>query len=143
MNLGTTGAILSFAIEREAKIGAFYGKYSSEISSSNLMEAFDLLKKEQQKRDRLLNRFRRENVTEMILEPIHDFESAPFELEITVQDSLDDFSLQANAIRIEESSHSFFLKASEKTTFLPEVSDEFKRLSHKAEKHISLLKSIS
>ncbi|MHA3964450.1 MAG: ferritin family protein [Candidatus Thorarchaeota archaeon SMTZ1-45] len=143
MNLGTTGAIFTFALEREAKIGSFYSKYTELISNSSLRDAFELLMKEHEKRTRLLNRFRRENVTEMILEPIHDFDSEPFDIEITTPDTPDDSSLQENAIRIEESSQSFFMKASEKTTFLPEVSDEFKRLSTKAEKHISLLKSIS
>lgn len=143
MNLGTTGAIFTFALEREAKIGSFYSKYSVLISNSSLRDAFEILMKEHQKRDRLLNRFRRENVTEMILEPIHDFDSEPFDFEITAGDSPDDSSLQENAIRIEENSQSFFLKASEKTTFLPEVSDEFKRLSNKSEKQVSLLKSIS
>jgi len=143
MNLGTTGAIFTFAIEREAKIGSFYSKYTVLVNNSSLRDAFELLMKEHQKRDRLLNRFRRENVTEMILEPIHDFDSEPFDFEITAGDSPDDSSLHENAIRIEANSQSFFLKASEKTTFLPEVSDEFKRLSSKSEKHVSLLKSIS
>ena len=143
MNLGTTGAIFSFALKREAEIGVFYSTYLSIIDSSKLRDAFVLLKKEQQKRERLLNRFRRENVTEMILEPIHDFESESFELTTTIQESLDDSILHEHAIKVEENSHSFFLKASEKTTFLPEVSDEFKRLSNKAEKNISMLKSIS
>ncbi|MBY8998303.1 MAG: hypothetical protein KGD60_11275 [Candidatus Thorarchaeota archaeon] len=143
MDLGTTGAILSFALTREAEIGAFYEKYTSLIGSSSLTEAFELLQKTQRKRERMLSRFRRENVTEMILEPIHGFASEAFELAISSEDSPDDSFLLGNAIKIEESSCSFFLKASEKTTFLPEVSDEFKRLSDKAESNIAILKSIS
>ncbi len=143
MDLGTTGAILSFALKREAEIGPFYKKGASLTDSSSLRETLELLQKAQRKRERLLSRFRRENVTEMILEPIHGFESEAFELTISIEDSPDDSSLLANAIKIEESSCSFFLKASEKTTFLPEVSDEFKRLSDKAESNIVLLKSIS
>jgi rubrerythrin len=143
MDLGTTGSILSFALKRETEVSAFYRRYISLVSNSNLREAFELLQKAQQKRERLLNRFRRENVTEMILEPIQGFASEAFELAISSEDSPDDSSLLASAIKIEESSCSFFLKASEKTTFLPEVSDEFKRLSDKAENNVALLKSIS
>jgi hypothetical protein len=143
MDLGTTGSILSFALTRETEVGAFYRRYTSLVGSSSLREAFELLQKAQQKRERLLNRFRRENVTEMILEPIHGFDSEAFELAFTSEDSPGDSSLHENAIKIEESSYSFFLRASEKTTFLPEVSDEFKRLSDKAKSNIALLKSIS
>jgi hypothetical protein len=142
MDLGTTGSILSFALKRETELGAFYRRYTSLVSNLTLREAFELLQKAQQKRERLLNRFRRENVTEMILEPIHGFDSEPFELAIAIEDSPDDSSLRENAIKIEENSYSFFLKASQKTTFLPEVSDEFKRLSDKAEGHFTRLKSI-
>jgi hypothetical protein len=143
MNLGTTGAILSFALEREVERGSFYDKCISTMTNSELKDAFDFIKKEQKKRERLLNRFRRENVTEMILEPIHDFDSESFELGIALDNSLDNSYLRETAIKIEESSYSFFLRASEKTKFLPEVSEEFKRLSDKTEKYISLLKSSS
>jgi len=143
MELGTTGAILSFALERESKIGAFYHKYSSHMESSELKNAFSTIHRAQKKRERLLERFRRENVTEMILEPIHDFESEPFELSLSNENNLDDSALRQAAIEMEESSQAFFMKASEKTTFLPEVSDEFKNLSNKAASNVELLQSSS
>jgi len=143
MDLGTTGAILSFALKREAEIGAFYKKYIPLVENPSLRNAFEMFQTTQRKRERLLTRFRRENVTEMILEPIQDFESDFFELVITHEDSPDDSSLLRNAISVEENSFSFFLKAAEKTTFLPEVSEEFKRLSDRAESNIKLLKAFS
>ncbi|MFW9805521.1 MAG: hypothetical protein ACFFFK_02170 [Candidatus Thorarchaeota archaeon] len=142
MELGTTGAILSFALERESEIGAFYSKYTTQVEGSSLKDAFESIQRAQKKRERLLTRFRRENVTEMILEPIHDFESDSYELDLTNADTVNDVALQKVAIMIEESSQAFFLKASEKTTFLPEVSEEFKNLSNKAANEIELLKSI-
>jgi hypothetical protein len=143
MELGTTGAILSFALERESMIGAFYNKYSSQVGSAGLKDVLSSIQRAQKKREKLLTRFRRENVTEMILEPIHDFERDPFELKLTEEGDLDDSALQKIAIEIEESSQAFFLKASEKTAFLPEVSEEFKNLSDKAANNVELLKSIS
>ncbi|MFX1578174.1 MAG: hypothetical protein ACFFBJ_00895 [Promethearchaeota archaeon] len=143
MELGTTGAILSFALERESKIGAFYKKYVSQVKDSGLKEVFESIQKAQKKRERLLTRFRRENVTEMILEPIHGFEREPHELDLTHESIVDDSILQQIAIKIEESSHSFFREASVKTTFLPEVSDEFKNLSEKAASTLELLKTAS
>jgi hypothetical protein len=143
MHLGTTGAILSFALKRESEIGAFYDKCKSLVGNTNLKDAFETIMRAQKKRERLLSRFRRENVTEMILEPIHDFESEPFELNLSTEESLDDAAIQQTAIKVEENSQSFFLKASEKTTFLPEVSDEFKNLSDKAASYMELLKSVN
>ena len=141
MDLGTTGAILSFALTREAEIGAFYDKCLGLVNNASLKVTFERIHRAQKKRERLLTRFRRENVTEMILEPIHGFESDSYELTIITEDPPDDSSLQETAIQIEESSQAFFLKSSEKTTFLPEVSDEFLNLSEKAASNIELLKS--
>lgn len=141
MDLGTTGAILTFALELEKGIDEFYSKYVPEVSNASLKQAFEEMQKAQRKRERILSRFRRENVTEMILEPIHGFESGEFEIVISSDDPQDDSCLRASAIKIEGNLQSFFMKASEKTTFLPEVSDEFKRLSDKAGKHVALLKS--
>jgi len=143
MELGTTGAILSFALERESMISAFYKKYSSQVGSAGLKDAFSSMQRAQKKREKLFTRFRRENVTEMILEPIHGFERDPYELSLEDDGDLDDSAIRQTAIEIEESSRSFFLKASEKTTFLPEVSEEFKNLSNKAARNAELLKSSS
>jgi hypothetical protein len=142
MDLGTTGAILTFALELEKDIGAFYSESVPEANDASLKQAFEEIQRTQRKRERLLSRFRRENVTEMILEPIHGFESEAFEIAISSDIDRDDSFLKDSAIKIEETLQSFFSKASEKTTFLPEVSDEFKRISDKAGKHAALLKSI-
>ena len=142
MDLGTTGAILSFALALEERKGAFYSKHVAEVHNPSLRQAFEEIQRDQRKRERILSRFRRENVTEMILEPIHGFDSDEFELTISSEELHDDTTLQKSAIKIEENSQSFFLKASEKTTFLPEVSDQFKRFSDSAGNRAKLLKSI-
>ncbi|MFW9913878.1 MAG: hypothetical protein ACFFEU_15470 [Candidatus Thorarchaeota archaeon] len=142
MDLGTTGAILTFALELENDIGAFYSRNLPEVSNANLKQAFGEIQRIQRKRERLLSRMRRENVTEMILEPIHGFESDAFEIAISSEVFHNDSLLKASAIEIEETLKSFFAKASEKTAFLPEVSDEFKTISKDAGKHVALLLSI-
>jgi rubrerythrin len=142
MDLGTTGAILSFALELEKEIGDFYSMHHAGIQDTSIKELFETLRKAQMKRERILSRFRRENVTEMILEPIHGFRSEEFRLGISLKDSQDETNPVQTAIRIENNSREFFLKASEKTAFLPEVSEEFKRLADRADRHVALLKSI-
>jgi hypothetical protein len=141
MELGTTGAILTFALGLEKDIGAFYSRNLPEVSNANLKQALGEIQRTQRKRERLLGRMRRENVTEMILEPIHEFESDAFEIVISSEVSHDDSFLKSSAIKIEETLQSFFVKASEKTAFLPEVSDEFKRISEEAGEHAALLMS--
>jgi hypothetical protein len=142
MDLGTTGSILSFALKLEKEVNAFYNHHISSIRNTSLKQAFEEIQKAQRKRERVLSRFRRENVTEMILEPIHGFSSDEYDLGIASEDHQDDSSLQASAIRIEENLQLFFLNASEKTRFLPEVSDQLKRFSDGAGNHIMLLKSV-
>jgi rubrerythrin len=142
MDLGTTGAILTFALELEKDIGGFYSRALPEVSNANLKQAFGEIQRAQRKRERLLSRMRRENVTEMILEPIHGFDSDAFEIAILSKGPQDDSFLKESAIGIENTLQSFFSRASEKTTFLPEVSNEFMRISDEAGKQAALLKSI-
>ncbi|MFX0053326.1 MAG: hypothetical protein ACFFAX_05065 [Promethearchaeota archaeon] len=142
MDLGTTGAILTFALELEKDIGAFYRRTLPGVSNAHLKQVFGEIHRTQKKRERLLSRLRRENVTEMILEPIHGFESDAFEMAISSEVPHDDSFLKSTAIKVEETLQSFFAAASEKTTFLPEVSDEFKRISEEAGKYAALLLSI-
>ncbi|MFW9968462.1 MAG: hypothetical protein ACFFEA_15045, partial [Candidatus Thorarchaeota archaeon] len=109
---------------------------------TRLKQAFEEILKAQRKRERVLSRFRRENVTEMILEPIHGLSSHEYELSIASEENHDDSSLQASAIKMEENSQLFFLNASAKATFLPEVSEQLKRFSEESGSHIALLKSM-
>ena len=142
MDLGTIGSILSFALKLEKEIDDFYNRHISSIRNTSLKHALEEIQKAQRKRERVLSRFRRENVTEMILESIHGFSSHEYELGIASENHQDDSSLQASAIRIEENLQLFFLNASEKTSFLPEVSDQLKRFSDGAGKNVMLLKSV-
>lgn len=142
MELGTTGAILTFALQIEDDIGAFYEECVESASNSDLRQAFEEIQRIQKKRQRLLSRFRRENVTEMILEPIHGFDTGRFEFAVLSEEFSDDSSLRASAVKIEENLGSFYNEASEKTMFLPEVSEEFKRISDKSKKYAELLKSL-
>ncbi|MGQ4911607.1 MAG: hypothetical protein ACP6KW_05500 [Candidatus Thorarchaeota archaeon] len=140
MSLGTTGAILSFALDLEQRLGAFYNRYNSVVNDQSLKGTFQSLQKAHAKQERILKRLRRENVTEMILEPIHDFEKEQFELEIP-EESHDDSSLLRVAIKLEERSQALFNKASEKMAFLPEVSEQFKMLADRVGNHIKILES--
>ncbi len=103
MKLGTLGAILKFAIELESRSLKLY-QQTVDISTDKTVLDY-------QKRIKKLKRLRRENTTEMILEPIDDFESTTFEINEgdTVKSSIN---------KIAE----FYEVASQKTEFVIEVS---------------------
>ncbi len=69
--LNTFGAVLSFAIELEARLGAYYGGIGDMAGA-----------KAAEKRRKKLERARRENVVEITLEPIHGLDAADYVLEL-------------------------------------------------------------
>lgn len=69
--LNTFGAILSYAIELETQLGAYY----SAIGDGQRAKAAD-------KRRKKLERARRENVVEITLEPIEGLDAADYALDL-------------------------------------------------------------
>ena len=106
MNLGTFGSILEFAIELENKVMKVY--------EENKVTSYEKIYKEHQYRIQKLKRLRRENTTEMILEPIKDFTSSTFE--IKDKDS---------TIKAKNKLAEFYATASIKLNFLNEVCTVF------------------
>ncbi len=89
MKLGTTSAVLTFAIDLNGKAKQYYTQFIEAADDSNLISIIHFLQKHQTKHAKRLKRFRRELVTEMILEPIHEFNSEEFELDIELTREMD------------------------------------------------------
>ena len=139
MQLGTFGAIMKFAMDLEIFAEQFYEnalrcRLDSDVQS--LMEKFH---KRCSIRVKLLERVRRENVTEMILEPIEDFESNPYVITITIPDGSDSTKVNEMASAVEKKRHGFFEKASVKIEFLIEAAETFERLSDENHDNINSL----
>ena len=116
------GSLLKFATELERRSAAFYEAYAGESECGGLPEK---LAQENGKRAATLERVRRENVTEMILEPIQDLEAEP--LDILAQDGPDWMS---EAITLEERVGSFYGEAAQKANrVLAEVRRIFERMA--------------
>ncbi|MHA1137132.1 MAG: hypothetical protein ACTSSE_11665 [Candidatus Thorarchaeota archaeon] len=141
MDLGTFGAIMKFALEIEGKVSDFY-KEASELAKDDAFVGLlgDLVTRGK-KRAKTLERVRRENVTEMILEPIEGLDSDSFEIETTISQDVDDPTIKALASTIETTLKNFYTAAAKKIDFLPEAEYAFELLAEKNEETVKRLET--
>ena len=130
--LGTFGAIMGFALELEGQAAAFY----EAAARGALALRFGELAAGARKRQKRLERTRRENVSEMILESITGLEAATYRLELDPRADQD--SLCQQAIALEETAQRFYLDAGAKLP-LKDVTRIFKRLARENERHAAEL----
>ncbi len=127
MPLTSFGAILSFAETMEQQDAALYRAASATVESLPCAD----YAKEAEKNVKLIQRLRRECVTEMILEPITGFERAPYVVETGEPETMDAAALVATAKDFSARSVAFYTTAAEKLTALPELARALKRLGKK------------
>ena len=140
MDLGTFGAIMKFALEVENEVTSFYESASENVKDQNLSGLFSNLSSRGQKRVKTLERVRRENVTEMILEPIIGLNSDTYKPDTTIPEGSDDNTVQKIAAEIEKNLHAFYNQAAAKIEFLSEVAYSFELLAEaneEAGQHLS------
>ena len=129
MSLGTFGAVLKYALELEAKGLAYYEKAATISQTQGLKSLFDSLIAQGQRRTQILMRVRRENTTEMILEPISGLFSEKYRFQTECPPGCPDGQLIQFASTLEDQIHQFYLDAADKIGFLSEVADIFERLA--------------
>ena len=78
MPLTNFGSILNFAEELEIQDQEFYQLVAQSPACSDLKDVFSQFAADAAKNKKTVQRIRRENVTEMILESVSDFTRAPF-----------------------------------------------------------------
>ena len=139
LDLGTFGAVMKFAMELESKSLSFYEGAVEKAAGDELRSLLSLIKEKCDKRIATLERVRRENVTEMILEPITGLDSGSYKPVTSIPDSPDDKALQGIALEIEKSLHSFYVEAGAKIDFLSEVAYSFEILAEANEESIERL----
>lgn len=139
LELGTFGAVMSFALELEHASEAFYKQLHGSTSDSTLKPVLEKILARCSVRISTLERVRRENVTEMILEPIRGINSDSFPTDITISTSTDSKDLQNAAKAWEAKRKSFFESASHKIEFLLEAADAFERLADENDENLSKL----
>jgi rubrerythrin len=131
VELGTFGSILKFALDIETEASEFYRSASGLLVSQNLAAMFHELTNRGEKRVKTLERVRRENMTEMILEPIIGLDSDAYTFISKIPESADDEALRQIAARIETALQKYYSTAAKKIEFLSEAAYAFEILAEK------------
>lgn len=141
MSLSTFGAIMGFAAGMLGRSVEIYRVAVSKAKNPVLRETLQALLGEEEKNHGLMEQTRRENVTEMILEPITGLHGSDYEAEVKITDQAEDADLLKGALILEEREQRFFHEASGKVP-LPEVTRIFRKIAQKKEKNLANLKSV-
>jgi len=141
VELGTFGSIIKFALDIETEIGNFYQTASDLTKDVELGSIFADLVVRGQKRTKTLERVRRENVTEMILEPILEFDSDSYGIVTEISEGMNDDNLRVLSTNIESTLLEFYTAAATKIDFLIEAAYAFELLAEKNEETIKRFSS--
>jgi rubrerythrin len=140
MALSTFGAIMGFAAEMAGQTKVTYEALSEKAKDAALKEVLQQLAVEEGKTHSLMERTRREHVTEMILEPITGLYKKDYELDLRHGEQKDDADVLKVALMLEEREKRFFEDASAKVP-LPEVARIFRKISRKKEETLEKLRA--
>ncbi len=141
MVLSTFGAIMNFALERVGYSVNIFKSMVQKAKDSVLKETLQLLLDEEVRNYGLMEQTRRENVTEMILEPITGLEQEDYEITVDLSKQPKDIDLLKVALILEEKERKFFSDSSAKIP-LPEVARTFRKVAQKKEKTLAKLKTL-
>ena len=141
MSLGTFGAIMGFAAELAKQAEDQYRALATNAKGSGLKEALEALSAEEVKTHALMMRARRENVTEMILEPVSGLRREDYEMDLRVSDHSEDADIIRTALILEERGKKFFQDASARVP-LPEVARILQRVAQKKEENLHRLQGL-
>ena len=141
MALSTFGAIMGFAAEMIQQTETIYKTIIQKAEDPILREALQTLLGEEGKNHSLMEKTRRENVTEIILEPVAGLHQGDYEIERKVMDQPQDVDLLKMALTLEEREQRFFSDVSDKVPF-PEVVRIFRKVAQKKEKSLAKLRAL-
>ncbi|MFH1243764.1 MAG: hypothetical protein V1689_15600 [Pseudomonadota bacterium] len=122
MELKNFGSILNFAVELEAADQAFYKALAANPACVEHKALFEELAAEAKRNEQVMLRTRRENVTEMILEPIYGFSSEPILTDRKGAEATGLVKAVAMACELEDKAECFYKEAAEKIEALREAS---------------------
>jgi rubrerythrin len=141
MTLTTFGAIMGFAAGMVKEAEETYKALAEKAKDGRLKEVLEALSVEEGKSHALMVKTRRENVTEMILEPVSGLDQGDYELDLRGLDTGEDTGILRAALALEERGKKFFNEASAKVP-LPEVARIFRKMVQKKEANLERLRSL-
>ena len=139
MELKSFGSILSFAAELQSANVLFYQEAAQNPDCISHKETLDALIKDHKQIEQRVLKTRRENVTEMILEPINGFSSDTFVIGVKDTKGLKLAEIIEKAKSTEKLLGEFYLTAADKIKALPEVAMEMKIIAKKYSAHVEKL----
>jgi len=126
--LNTFGAVLRFAIEREEKVAHFLAQAAAEAQNQEVAQLLSRLSAGCDRRAQELFRIRRENVAEMILEPVKGMDGAAFLRDLTPAGNVSDADRLRLASLLLGDAERFYLEASSRLS-IGEVSRLLRKLA--------------
>jgi hypothetical protein len=142
MPLTNFGSVLNFAEELETRDAAFYRRTLDNPECAPGRDVFQQFVRDGEKNRKTIQRARRENVTEMILEGISDFHRAPFLVEIGPPDTMRWDELITAAQALEERAERYYREAAAKLKALSDVARELKLVGRKRTAHRERLSAL-
>ena len=135
MPLENFGSILNFAEALEKQDQTFFATIAANPACAEHKEMFAQFASDAGKNIKAVERTRRENVTEMILEPIKNFTRAPYCEECAEAGSMGVKDALATAKRLADRAERYYTEAAEKIKAQPEVSRALKTIGKKHKAH--------
>jgi rubrerythrin len=142
MPLENFGSILNFAEELENQDQQFYLAAAANPACGDHAALFTELAAEAGRSMKVVQRTRRENVTEMILEPIRDFTRASFCEACEGAAVQSAAEVAATARRLETRAERYYAEAAEKIKALPEVARALRGLGKLRKARLAKLSSL-
>ena len=142
MPLVNFGSILSFAEELEKQDEAFYAAAAANPAFAEKKDLFEQFLKDARNNIKTVQRTRRENVTEMILEKINDFTRAPYCEEVDPASAKDIAEILDSARCLERRAERYYADAAVKLKALSEVARALKMIGKKHTAHLKKLDTL-
>lgn len=140
LEINNFGAILQYGLYLEQESERFYAEAAQRAASGALREALAGLAEEARRRQKALERIRRENVTEMILTPIHDFHSRDYRPDFRITSG--DEALRNAAVAVEAVKGRYYADAQGRTE-LAEAGRALARLARGSQEAADALTSLA
>ncbi len=138
MELGTFGAVMGFAVKVVSQAEEFYGAALPNIRDGDLAATIRSLGQAANKDRATIEQTRRENVTEMILEPISGLAAQDYSLDPDQLGQSSDSEIRASARLLEERNKRFLNDAAQHVP-LPEAARVFRTIARRKEKDLAKL----
>ena len=142
MELGTFGAVMAFALQVVSQSAEFYETVCDRAKGPELKEVLKALQDGANRDRATMEQTRRENVTEMILEPIAGLRREDYMA--TVDESVpgSDAAIVKTALLLEGRDQRFFQDSAAKLP-LPEVARVFRKVAKRREENLAKLRALT